>query len=103
MAELAVGAPLWLNCDVKPGPFQDERLVRVRLNGSTWVGFVPSFHLDNPDVEDGEARVKARVVSLERGSFIAKVLGHSLSPGSIHGSLDEVDLDPLPAGHQPLS
>jgi len=103
MAELAVGTPLWLDCDVRPGPFQDERLVRVRLNGSTWVGFVPSLHLVNPEVEDGESKVKARIVSIEHGSFTAKVLGHSLSPEPIYGSTDEVDLDSLQTGHQPLS
>jgi hypothetical protein len=102
MAQLMVGVPIWLKCEVRPGPFPDERLVRVKANGSDWVGFVPAMHLDNP-VEEGQTKVRARVVGLESGSFTAKVLGHSISPQPIHGLVDEVErVDPVQAGHHPL-
>lgn len=104
MIEMSVGKPVWVSCEVKPGPFDDERLVRVRLNGSTWVGFVPSLHLADPSVESGETQVKARILDVDRGTFTAKVLGHSISSQPLHGSLDEVvPVDSLQAGNPPLS
>ena len=38
---VAGGAYTWLPCEVKPGPFSDERLVRVASELGDWVGFVP--------------------------------------------------------------
>ena len=35
---LRSGMRIWLPCEVKPGPFSDERMVRVESMGS-WLAF----------------------------------------------------------------
>ena len=37
--DLYPGARMWLPCEVKPGPFSDERMVLVVADGSEWFGF----------------------------------------------------------------
>ncbi|HSK80825.1 MAG TPA: hypothetical protein VLQ45_30515 [Thermoanaerobaculia bacterium] len=45
---LEAGAQIWVPCEVKPGPFSDERLVRVRDSGREWLGFVQANRLREP-------------------------------------------------------
>jgi len=37
---LRPGARIWIPCEVKPGPFSDERMVRVQSQAGEWLGFV---------------------------------------------------------------
>ena len=38
--DLYPGARMWLPCEVKPGPFSDERMVLIMADGNEWFGFV---------------------------------------------------------------
>jgi hypothetical protein len=38
---VAGGAYTWLPCEVEPGPFSDERWVRIASEFGDWVGYVP--------------------------------------------------------------
>ena len=36
---LRSGMRIWLPCEVKPGPFSDERMVRVESESGSWLAF----------------------------------------------------------------
>lgn len=68
---LQAGAKIWIPCEVKPGPFSDERFVRVRDNGFDWLGFVQVKQLREPILE-GSTFIDAMVVSVNDRSFKAR-------------------------------
>ena len=92
---LQVGTRIWLPCEVKPGPFSDERLVRVRDSGREWLGFVPANRLKEPIVE-GCTLIRALVVSVFGEKFTARLPGDALTPTPFEGFVSRVKpLDPL--------
>lgn len=76
---LSVGRTVWVPCEVKPGPFSNERLVRVQgETPESWVGFVPIWYLQEP-VEKGTTKIRAVVVELQGDRFVARIPGHSVA------------------------
>jgi len=71
---LAVGSYVWLPCEVKPGPFANERLVRLRSTLSEWLGFVPTSSLKEP-ISEGKTLVHALVLDLGGNRLTAQVPG----------------------------
>jgi hypothetical protein len=63
---------------VKPGPFSNERLVRVDGEPESWVGFVPVWYLHEP-VEQGATKIRAVVVELQGERFVARIPGHPVA------------------------
>jgi hypothetical protein len=97
---LQIGTQLWIPCEVKPGPFSDERLVRVPSSRGDWLGFVP-VHLLREPVLEGNTFVGARVVSVQGERFQASLPGEALTPSLFEGNLARVaPVDPhlRPAG-----
>ena len=76
--KLRVGQRVWLRCEVKPGPFSDERLVKVEVEQDSWVGFVPIWLL-RAKAEQGRDEVEARVLAVNGKTFRARIQGHSVS------------------------
>ncbi len=60
---LLAGVQVWLPCDVLPGPFADERNVRLLAPEADWVGHVYSEYLRD-DVVAGRSALRATVVEL---------------------------------------
>jgi hypothetical protein len=87
--KLEAGARVWVPCEVQPGPFSDERLVRVRENGREWLGFVPSYHLKEPIVE-GRTLIPAVVVSVSGEKFKAQLPGEALTPSLFEGVISRI-------------
>ena len=76
---VSIGQRVWIPCEVKPGPFSDERMVRVNspaVNSavSSWIGFVPTTRLREP-IECGTTYVSAIVVNVFDGRFFAQLVG----------------------------
>ena len=71
---LRPGATIWLPCEVKPGPFSNERMVRVAMQCDPWVGFVDTQFLRESIVE-GSTAIRARIVDLSGDSFLASLPG----------------------------
>ncbi len=69
-----VGSWVWVPCEVRPGPFRNERMVRVRGAGAEWLGFVSTALLREP-IEKGETSVKALVVDSKGERILAQILG----------------------------
>lgn len=74
---LSVGQHVWIPCEVKPGPFSDERLVRVNAPAPdsampVWTGFVPATRLREP-INVGSTDATAVVVDVINDRFLAQL------------------------------
>src|SRR5437763_15953171 len=78
------GRIVWIPCEVKPGPFSDERIVRILSERGEWVGFVHTGALRDP-VMEGSTFVRAVIVNVEGGGFTAKVAGELVTSSLIEG------------------
>jgi protein gp37 len=90
------GRYVWLSCEVKPGPFSDERMVRVSSVGAgeVWVGFASVSALKNP-VESGSTAIKALVVGIQKDRFEAQPMGSALTQTLFKGELSKVECEEL--------
>ena len=94
---LSPGASMWLPCEVKAGPFSDERMVLVIADDSEWFGFVNVRWLKKKGLEDQD-EVLARVVDVEGPTFRARIPGSALQSELFQGRVDRAVLnDPLQA------
>jgi hypothetical protein len=80
--ELSVGEYLWIPCEVKPGPFSNERMVRVESEFDVWLGFVPVDSLKEPILE-GKTEIRAFIVDAKDGNFFIKLPGEAVT-NSLH-------------------
>lgn len=91
------GARMWLPCEVKPGPFSDERTVLVVADGSEWLGFVNVRWLRKHGLEDTD-EVLAKVVDIDGPTFQARIPGNALQARLFQGRVDHaVPGDPVQA------
>lgn len=75
---LSAGHTVWIPCEVKPGPFSNERLVRVEGEPESWVGFVPVWYLRDA-IEHGRTEVRAVVAEMRGSCFLARIPGHAVA------------------------
>ena len=85
-----VGQRVWIPCEVKLGPFPDERTVRIRSEQGEWVGFVPVDALREP-VDVGSTYVRAVITQVEGARFYAKVAGEPVTSSRFEGTLSGVE------------
>ena len=83
---LAAGDKLWIPCEVRPGPFSDERRIQVDSDSGEWVGFVPARWIENPDRH--ESRVLCTVVEIAGDRFVARIPGYAALGSGFTGSVD---------------
>lgn len=76
---LEKGSHIWVPCEVKPGPFSDERVVRVESEAGEWVGFVQASFLKEP-ISTGTTYVQAVVVEVDGETFTARLPGQAVTP-----------------------
>lgn len=94
---LCIGTQVWVPCEVKRGPFSDERMVRVRTPRGEWLGFVPVHALREP-IREGRTFIGARVVDVRGEKFSAHLPGQAVTPGLFEGSVSRVgQFDPVQA------
>lgn len=84
-SELKKGMLVWIPCDVRGGPFGNERRVYIKIGDSEWFGFVDETELEKK-VTHGKDRVKAVVLTFqsEVGLVVLGVRGQSPASGPIH-------------------
>lgn len=100
---ITVGQYVWLPCEVKPGAFSNERMVRVRSELGDWVGFVPAVYLRDA-VSEGDTLVRALVVEVQADRVGTKLPGEALARTLSWNRLSQVTLDdPVEAGHPGVS
>jgi len=89
-----VGDIVWLPCEVRSGPFKDERRVYLQFGEDEWFGFVNVNELKHK-VLQGPDRVKAVVIGMEpKERVLLSVRGQSPASGPIH-----TDYPSLAANH----
>ena len=77
--KLKPGSYVWIRCEVKPGPFSDERMVRVESTiGGVWLGFANASSLKD-SVTVGATSIKALVVSVQKDVLDAQPMGSGLT------------------------
>lgn len=82
---LYAGNVVWIPCEVKPGPFPDERQVRLSSPFTEWIGFVSVSYLLEP-LLDGETKLRAIVVDVQNDRFTARIPGEA-TRGTLYGDL----------------
>lgn len=81
---------VWLNCQVKGGPFPNERRVYIKTGLSEWFGFVNVSELKHK-IAEGEDEVRAVVVDTLPGDlFVVGVRGQSPKGGAIQTRSSEI-------------
>lgn len=100
---LHVGDCIWIPCEVKPGPFSDERRVRIASDSGEWLGYVPVSYLQEPILE-GQTKIRALIVDVSQDTFCAKIPGERVA-GKFYGALISraQAFDPVPARHSHVS
>jgi len=73
---MRVGVP----CEVKPGVFPNERVVRVERSQGVGTGFVPESVL-RERIEHGRTAVQALIDEVREGVVEAFLPGDSVTPG----------------------
>ena len=87
---LRVGDRVWLPCEVKPGPFSNERLVRVKLSTREWIGFVDTDALKD-GIETGPTHVLAILTAIDDDCATAIVQGHAIDVRYVQASTSQVE------------
>jgi len=80
--EIKKGMIVWIDCEVRGGPFPNERRVLVKTDTTEWFGFVSVSELEKK-VPEGKDRVRAIVTSVEPNYAIVEVRGQSPASGEI--------------------
>jgi len=70
------GMTVWVSCDVRPGPFPNERKVYIKLDNNEWFGFVDVSQLKNK-VESGPDFVQATVIGVRDERVVLGIRGQS--------------------------
>ncbi len=68
-----IGQELWLPCQVKPGPFDNEPRVYLKIGDQEWFGFV-----DDSEIRGGKLR--AKIIAFTNKAVIIGISG--ISPTS---------------------
>lgn len=95
---LRPGARIWIPCEVKAGPFSDERMVRVESDAGEWLGFVDESLLKDRETTEGRTWILATIESVEGARFSARLPGHAVRSLLFEGSTERArPLGPLEA------
>ncbi len=79
-AEFRTGQEIWLDCDTRSGPFDDELRVYVRIGEQEWFGFVDSS--DIKEIKEGK-KIRAKIVATSKDAIIVGIPGVSPNSRSI--------------------
>lgn len=86
---ISKGNQVWIPCEVKDGPFSDERIVRVQSTLGEALVFVRTAYLREPIIE-GETCVRALVTEVRGDKFMAQIPGRAISIKEFEGDLARI-------------
>jgi hypothetical protein len=73
---LRVGSHAWIPCEVLPGPFPDERLIRVEVPDGVCSGYVDPLMLRD-DIAQGRTAVRATILDVNQSVVAAGLPGQT--------------------------
>lgn len=85
-----VGDKIWIPCEVKPGPFSDERMVFISSGKDEWFGFVCINNLQK-GIRSGIDQVLATVTEIKNSMFIARIPGCTPNSNPFCGLIKNVN------------
>jgi len=89
--ELKRGMSIWLPCEVRGGPFPDERIAYVKSTRGEWFGFVNVAELKE-GVISGKDRVRGVVLALRSDHIVVGIEGQSPTTSkSIHADPSSIE------------
>jgi hypothetical protein len=83
------GAVVWLPCQVRGGPFPNERRVYIKTEISEWFGFVNTSELKDKVIE-GPDHVRGVVVAVASDHLVIGVRGQSPASGAIQANPSQI-------------
>jgi hypothetical protein len=86
---LTAGRRVWVECEVKPGPFSNERMVRIVGPSGEWFGFVGDFLL-REQIERGKTAVQGIVDEVTNGRVSLFLPGASITGGVFEQDASQV-------------
>jgi hypothetical protein len=92
--QLKPGDLVWIPCEVKPGPFANERLVRIKTLGPPWIGFVDIQFLKAPVVK-GETDIQGKLLEVSKGHITIALPGQPVESTKLR-IIDTQDADKVP-------
>lgn len=91
-SEVKPGRYVWIACEVKPGPFSNERMVKVvSASGEEWLGFVPETELKDL-IPSGSTSIRALVIDVHGSHFSARLPGAPLSAAKFADDISRAEL-----------
>lgn len=75
-SEIKKGMVVWLPCEVRRGPFPDERKVYVGSAHGDWFGFVNTSELEKK-VPQGKDRVRGIILAVDPRHIMVGINGQS--------------------------
>jgi hypothetical protein len=83
------GNRIWIPCQVKRGPFSDERVVRVESSIGQSLTFVRTNYLKEP-IAEGETFVCAVIIEVRGDRFVARIPGQAITSKDFEGDVAKV-------------
>ncbi len=74
--QITKGKSIWLPCEVRGGPFPDERIVYVKSKLGEWFGFVNVKELKNK-TQSGKDYVRGVVLGVSSDHIVVAIEGQS--------------------------
>ncbi len=84
------GRLVWIPCEVKPGPFSDERIIRIPSERGEWVAFVHVNALREA-ITEGSTFVRAVILNVNGGRFNARIAGEPVASSFFEGALNRIE------------
>jgi hypothetical protein len=95
--EIKKGMVVWLPCEVRSGPFPNERRIYVKHDNGEWFGFVDVSQLKNK-VKQGSDYVRATVIGVQDERVVLGIRGQAPASKPIETRPSFVGgLSPVPA------
>jgi hypothetical protein len=80
--DIKKGMLMWIPCEVKSGPFPNERRVYIKLDDMEWFGFVDVSQLKEK-VPQGHDFVRATVIGVQKERVVLGIHGQAPASGPI--------------------
>lgn len=96
-AKLRPGCRAWVDCEVKPGPFSNERIVRIVGPDDVWLGFVHDFLLREP-ILTGQTAVEGIIDEVAGSSVWLFLPGAKVTASMLRQEMSKVSPYQRPLG-----
>jgi len=87
---LEAGRLVWIPCEVTPGPFSDERIIRIPSERGDWIAFVHVNELRNP-IAKGATFVRAVILNVSGNRYNARIAGEPVASSFFEGALNRIE------------